>query len=317
MKTDAPSVASARRGYLAFEGYLDALVEDLKHLGARQDQIEILGDLVLGPQVSRDPYWAKNIWKKAEIVEFESIGDAVKKLKSLGLRWAHYSTSHHRRAELIAEGVRASHPQLWEFGGAPIPTRSLGSFTLTSQTTMIVSAECSQSLPHGELRFVEDQTSAPSRAYLKLWEALTRLGVRPQPGDHCIDLGSCPGGWTWVLAQLKTQVVSVDRAPIDPKVLALPGVTFVQGNAFTQSPKSFSRMDWVFSDVICEPQRLLELVTVWIAAHPEAKFVCSVKFRGGTDFETLDRLQSIPDTQILHLLHNKNEVTWIRMPKRA
>jgi hypothetical protein len=35
---------------------------------------------------------------------------------------------------------------------------------------------------NGAVQFVEDREGPPSRAYLKLWEVLTRFGAWPQPG---------------------------------------------------------------------------------------------------------------------------------------
>ncbi len=72
---------------------------------------------------------------------------------------------------------------------------------------------------------IEDHIGPPSRAYLKLWEALVRFGRWPAPGDRCLDLGASPGGWTWVLAKLGANVTAVDKAPLAPAVAAMPGVT--------------------------------------------------------------------------------------------
>jgi hypothetical protein len=41
----------------------------------------------------------------------------------------------------------------------------------------------------------------PSRAYLKLWEVFSRLGVTPKKDDLCLDLGPSPRGWSWELIQ--------------------------------------------------------------------------------------------------------------------
>ena len=72
-------------------------------------------------------------------------------------------------------------------------------------------------------RCASSKTAAapPNRAYLKLWEALTLAanmpdGRMPRPGELCLDLGSSPGGWSWVLQKLGARVISVDKAPLDP-----------------------------------------------------------------------------------------------------
>ena len=51
----------------------------------------------------------------------------------------------------------------------------------------------------------------------------------------------------WAIARLGAAVTAVDRAPLEPRVAAMPGVSFRQGSAFAVAPE---RVDWVFSDVI-------------------------------------------------------------------
>ena len=81
--------------------------------------------------------------------------------------------------------------------GMPAPAAPLGSWTLLDAGTLLASPHCTSPFPNGEVHFVEDRAGPPSRAYLKLWEALTLIGRRPQPGETCLDLGSSPGGWSW------------------------------------------------------------------------------------------------------------------------
>ena len=74
---------------------------------------------------------------------------------------------------------------------------------------------------------------------MKLWELFARIGLTPRPGDTCLDLGSSPGGWTYVLAQLGANVVSVDKAPLDPSVARFPNVHFVKSSAFALNPDDY------------------------------------------------------------------------------
>ncbi len=79
---------------------------------------------------------------------------------------------------------------------------------------MLYSASSAHPLPDGEVIFTENKVDPPSRAYLKLWELFTVEGLKPKTGDKVLDLGSSPGGWTWVLDQMGCEVVSVDKAPL-------------------------------------------------------------------------------------------------------
>ena len=141
-------------------------------------------------------------------------------------------------------------------------------------------------------------------------EALTRIGRMPGPGDRCLDLGACPGGWTWVLAKLGAEVTAVDKAPLDPAVAAMPGVTVRAESAFGLDPKSEPPVDWLFSDVICYPARLLGLVRRWIEADAARSFVCTLKFQGETDHDTAEAFAALPGAQLFHSAQNKHELTF-------
>jgi 23S rRNA (cytidine2498-2'-O)-methyltransferase len=186
----------------------------------------------------------------------------------------------------------------------------LGSWTLLAPDRLLAAAHCNAPFPNGEVTFVEDREGPPNRAYLKLWEALVRLGRWPQPGERCLDLGASPGGWTYVLAKLGAGVVAIDKAPLDPKVAAMPGVAWRGESAFALDPASVGSVDWVFSDVICYPARLLALVERWRASGLARNFVCTIKFQGETDHETAEAFAAIPGAQVLHLHNNKHELTF-------
>jgi 23S rRNA (cytidine2498-2'-O)-methyltransferase len=127
-------------------------------------------------------------------------------------------------------------------------------------------------------------------------------------------MGASPGGWTWALARLGANVRSVDKAPIDAAVAALPNVRTRVESAFAMDPAHVKTpYDWFFSDVICEPRRLLSMVLRWRAAGAARRFVCTLKFKGQTDHATIDAFRAIPDSRLLHLCHNRHELTWVAL----
>jgi 23S rRNA (cytidine2498-2'-O)-methyltransferase len=140
---------------------------------------------------------------------------------------------------------------------------------------------------------------------------LTRLGRHPAPGARCLDLGASPGGWTWALAQLGAAVTAVDKAPLEPRVLAMPGVAWRQDSAFALEPEP---VEWLFSDVICYPPRLLALVRRWLPLA--TNIVCSVKFQGPTDHAIVAEFAAIPGAILFHGAHNKHELTFARLGAR-
>jgi 23S rRNA (cytidine2498-2'-O)-methyltransferase len=291
-------------GYLAPDGFLAELATELG--GAVR---ATHGDLVLADGAERPVAWAANVWRDPRHIPIGSIGDAAKKLRAIQRNWALYSFAHHRRAALIAEKLPKVSAKPIVFG-APAPAAALGSWTLLAPDLVLASPACSSPFPNGEARFVEDRT-APSRAYLKLWELFTRVGARPQPGELCLDLGSSPGGWTWVLQRLGARVISVDKAPLDARVAHLPGIEYRRASAFALDPSTVGAVDWLFCDVVCYPKRLLALVHKWRAAGTVARFVCTIKFQGATDFAIMQQFAAIPGSRLLHLHHNKHELTWV------
>jgi 23S rRNA (cytidine2498-2'-O)-methyltransferase len=184
---------------------------------------------------------------------------------------------------------------------------------LLDAETMLVAPHCSSPFPNGEIHFVEDRSGPPSRAYLKLWEALTVIGCRPEPEERCLDLGSSPGGWSWAVQRMGADVVSVDKAPLAPEIARLPGIEHRLESAFALDPRTFGPVDWLFSDVVCYPARLLALIERWLAAATCRHFVCTLKFQGATDHDTARRFAAIPGSQLRHLFHNKHELTWIKI----
>lgn len=292
--------------YLAADGFTDDLIAELG-----EDRIrEVYDRLVIAEGPATHAVWAENIWRNPQLIEIESIGDAAKKLRAIQRSWANYAFDFHRRSKLITEKLPHVSGKPLTFG-KPLPTSPLGSWSLIDDNLMIAASDCSSPIPNGAYVFNEDKEDPPSRAYLKLWEALTRAPRMPQPGETCLDLGACPGGWTWVLQGLGANVISVDKAPLAPNVAALPNVKYVQQSAFALKPEEIGKVDWLFSDIICYPERLLRLVQEWKASGLVKNMVCTIKFQGETDFKMTESFLEIAGSNAFHLYNNKHEITWI------
>jgi 23S rRNA (cytidine2498-2'-O)-methyltransferase len=256
------------------------------------------------------PVFVQNIWLKPELYKFQSISQAAKHLRAIQRNWWLHSVGHHRRASLIQEQLPPLTPKPLEFL-AKVPSAPLGAWTLLDEDTLLYSARCSSPFPDGEVEFIENKTDPPSRAYLKLWELFTVLGRHPATGEKVIDLGSAPGGWTWVLDQLGCEVISVDKAQLAEKLKLSQRVQFISESAFSLAQKSQSDVRWLFSDIICYPERLLELIRKWEVNVPN--LVCTIKFQGPTNFSIIKDFLKIPGSEIRHLTCNKHELTWFRL----
>jgi 23S rRNA (cytidine2498-2'-O)-methyltransferase len=296
------------RVYQAVPGF-----EDHLRLELEGGEPEAWGPLYYTGSDPGQVFWCQNLWLEPLLIEFDSISEAASALRSIQRNWAAVLFTQYRRGALIASHLppisEKPRPFPWNIPQAPV-----GAWTLLDARRMIASPVCSSPFPAGRIEFEEDKAGPPSRAYLKLWEALIRCGVWPGPGKRCLDAGASPGGWTWALSRLGAEVVAVDRAPLESRVLAMPGVRFLKHDAFTLRPEDLGPQDWVFSDVICYPPRLYEWINKWRESGLCENFICTIKMQGPEpDFETTRLFAEIPGGMVVHLYHNKHELTWMKV----
>jgi 23S rRNA (cytidine2498-2'-O)-methyltransferase len=289
--------------YLAAEGFERPLQLELERRGVRVEAWH--GRLALSPDPAIGAAWSLDTWTEAEEHAIASVKRAADLLRGMQRNWAAYEAAHHRRMALIGALLPPVKARPLRFP-EPAPASHLGAWTLLAPDRLLLSRAKTSPFPRGECRFEEDRQGPPSRAYLKLWEALTLWDAWPGPGESCIDLGAAPGGWTWALARLGARVTAVDKAPLDRLVADMPGVGCLQESAFGLAPRE---VDWLVCDVVAYPARLLTLVQRWMGAA--RRIVCTVKFQGETDFDAQDGFAAIPGGRLLHLFHNKHELTWL------
>lgn len=296
--------------YLAPEAHVERVVAELDGV------TEVYGRLVLASGPPRRCHWAENVWLEVYRAEFSSIRDAADRLRAVQRNFWPYAFGLHRRTELLHAALPhvAARPLVFP---EPAPSAPLGSFVLLGEHELLCAPRCSSPFPNGEARFVEigEDEGPPSRAYLKLFEALTLLGARPEPGQRCLELGASPGGWTWVLGGLGAEVVAVDRAPLAPRVAALANVTSIRGSGFALTPDNAGRVDWLFSDMACYPEKLLAYLRRWLDAGFRGGLVCTLKFQGEDHYDIIDDFAALPGVRLVHLSHNRHELTLLRKPQ--
>ena len=273
--------------------------------------IGIHEQLILSSNPPIKAVWALNIWQTPIVLNIDSINNGAEKLKAIQRNWCLYSYRLHRRAKLIQEKLPHISAKPLRFPCLP-PSSPIGSWTLLTQNQILASSKCSSLFQNGEIFFEEDKEGPPSRAYLKLYEALTRIGKFPQPGEFCIDAGGSPGGWAWAIHKLGARVLSVDRSCLDQEILSLSNLEYRKGDAFSLKPSDFDKVDWLFSDIICYPEKLFEWVSIWVNSMKCKNFVSTIKFQGIPDYSIARKFLEIEGSQVVHLYNNKHELTWIR-----
>jgi 23S rRNA (cytidine2498-2'-O)-methyltransferase len=194
------------------------------------------------------------------------------------------------------------------------------------RTSLLASAASPQPLPHGGWSLapwpggaapIAIDRAPPSRAYQKLEEAFLWMSAAPGPGDLCVDLGAAPGGWTMTALRRGARVIAVDRAPLESPAAPHPRLAMTIGNAFTYTPPS--AVNWLLCDVICEPQRSIDLALKWLQNRWCRALVCTIKFKGRDGYGVLSPLPAqlaaagARFQRVKQLRHNKNEVTLMAM----
>ncbi len=166
--------------------------------------------------------------------------------------------------------------------------------------------------PGGRARMrVSDE--APSRAAMKLAEAIDWLGTGPAPGDRCVDLGAAPGGWSYIALERGAQVVGVDPGAMADVITSHRGYRHVRGSAFDFEPDA--PVDWLLCDMVWRPLEVAGLLGKWARRGWARMLIANVKLPMKSKVEFVDRIASTlrsggwSDVRMRQLYHDREEVT--------
>jgi 23S rRNA (cytidine2498-2'-O)-methyltransferase len=101
---------------------------------------------------------------------------------------------------------------------------------------------------------------------------------------------------------------------LEERVATLPGVSFVRHDAFTLTPEAIGPVDYLLCDAACYPRRLYEWVEQWMASGLAKNYICTIKMQGNADsidYDTPRRFAALPNATVVHLWHNKHELTFL------
>lgn len=166
--------------------------------------------------------------------------------------------------------------------------------------------------PGGRARMKRTEAN-PSRAAMKLDEAIEWYGVSPGKGDLCVDLGSAPGGWTRRLVERGARVWSVDPANLAPDVLKMARVKHIKQSAFEFMPDE--PVDWLFCDMAWRPLEVAQLLAKWARKGWAAQLVANIKLPMKDKLPTVLRARhTLEDggwkqVRMRQLYHDRDEVT--------
>jgi 23S rRNA (cytidine2498-2'-O)-methyltransferase len=167
-------------------------------------------------------------------------------------------------------------------------------------------------------RRMADDDAAPSRSYLKVEESYAIVGAEPAPGETVCDLGAAPGGWSYSAAKRGARVVAVDNGPLKGGALGNPLIDHRRADAFGFSPGKDATYDWLFSDMLEDPHKVLgSVVAPWLSGGWCRRFVVNLKFGRVDPIALLADLRAADSpfakhavgVRIVHLYHDREEFT--------
>ncbi|SDI01867.1 23S rRNA (cytidine2498-2'-O)-methyltransferase [Vibrio xiamenensis] len=168
-------------------------------------------------------------------------------------------------------------------------------------------------------------SEAPSRSTLKLEEAFhvfiprNEWDDRLAPGMWAVDLGACPGGWTYQLVKRSMFVHAIDNGMMADSLMETGQVTHHQVDGFKFEPVR-KNVTWLVCDMIEKPSRVAQLMGEWIISGwaKEAIFNLKLPMKGRYEevAEDIDNLKLFLKQhgvkfklQAKHLYHDREEVT--------
>ena len=180
-------------------------------------------------------------------------------------------------------------------------------------------------LPLGILR-LKMPHDAPSRSTLKLDEAFQTFIPKNEHDErlrgslHAVDLGACPGGWTYQLVRRSMFVEAVDNGAMDQGLMDSGLVTYCPEDGFKFKARK-NNIYWLVCDMIEQPQKVAKLMAQWVASGRCKEAMFNLKLPMKKRYESVQESLSIIDDeinaqqagkyqlQVKHLYHNREEVT--------
>ncbi|MCC6562261.1 MAG: 23S rRNA (cytidine(2498)-2'-O)-methyltransferase RlmM [Xanthomonadales bacterium] len=115
------------------------------------------------------------------------------------------------------------------------------------------------------LRFPSE---SPSRSTLKLEEAFLVLLDEDerarwlQAGMTAVDLGACPGGWSYQFTRRAMRVIAVDNGAMADSLMATGLVDHVRADGFRFQPQK--PIEWMVCDMVEQPIKVAERMATWL-----------------------------------------------------
>ena len=267
--------------HIPFHGFSHELVRELK-----LKSVNIILELpraILSQKTTARPIWSQDTWHDCALMNCEAVSEnineknAVTFLKSQPNFGVYHQIEVNKISDRIYKKIKSLAVKRIQYQNNHPFNFKFYVWTMISDY-IIFCSNPSQRLPLGWHEFNEDKITPPNRAYLKLWELFGIYNLAPKNDPEVLEIGASPGGWSWILSQHAILVHTVDRAHLDIKLKHITNIHHKIGDAFKLKPEDYLKCTWLFSDLICTPEKMYETVCYWLAHSPIRNFVCTIKF---------------------------------------
>lgn len=173
------------------------------------------------------------------------------------------------------------------------------------------------------LKFPAD---APSRSTLKLEEAIltfippTEEKKRFNDTMIGVDLGACPGGWTYQLVKRGVFVYAVDHGKMAASLHDTGRIEHCSEDGFKFQPPKLKTVDWLVCDMVEQPMRIAKLIAKWLISGWCRETIFNLKLPMKKRYqevqlclqyleEELEKAGFWFNIQAKHLYHDREEIT--------
>lgn len=173
------------------------------------------------------------------------------------------------------------------------------------------------------LKFPSD---APSRSTLKLEEAILTFIPKKEEEKRFnenmkgVDLGACPGGWTYQLVKRGLFVYAVDHGKMAESLHETGRIEHCAEDGFKFQPPKRQKIDWLVCDMVEQPSRITHLIGKWLVNGWCRETIFNLKLPMKKRYqEVMQCLSNLADIlnqkdlvfeiQAKHLYHDREEIT--------
>ncbi|MCK3657290.1 23S rRNA (cytidine(2498)-2'-O)-methyltransferase RlmM [Pasteurellaceae bacterium Pebbles2] len=173
------------------------------------------------------------------------------------------------------------------------------------------------------LKFPAD---APSRSTLKLEEAILTFIPKEDESKRLnenmlgVDLGACPGGWTYQLVRRGLFVYAVDHGKMAASLHDTGRIEHCPEDGFKFQPPKRKQIDWLVCDMVEQPSRIAHLISKWLLNGWCRESIFNLKLPMKKRYQEVRQcLQQLAEEltaqglifrlQAKHLYHDREEIT--------